>query len=78
VWLRTGSHDRRCMPWQSWKMAARLQAAGSDKPVLLTTEPKVGHNYWWPAEKNFAFYFAHLGIEYQPPKTKAGKNQPQE
>jgi len=44
VLLTTGAQDGRVAPWQSRKMAARLQAATSSKnPVLLRTEFGAGH-----------------------------------
>ncbi len=64
LWLRVGGNDRRVMPWHSWKLAAKLQAAGSKKPVLVSTRPKSGHDTWWPIEEDYAFLFAHLGVEY--------------
>ena len=44
VLLTTGASDGRVAPYQSRKMAARLQAATSSKnPVLLRTEASAGH-----------------------------------
>jgi len=44
VLLTTGASDGRVAPYQSRKMAARLQAATSSKnPVLLRTEVSAGH-----------------------------------
>lgn len=44
VMLTTGISDSRVSPWQSAKMAARLQAAtSSGKPVLLRVEFEAGH-----------------------------------
>jgi prolyl oligopeptidase len=44
VLLTTGAQDGRVAPWQSRKMAARLQAATASKnPVLLRTEFGAGH-----------------------------------
>jgi prolyl oligopeptidase len=44
VLLSTGIHDPRVAPWQSGKMAARLQAASSSgKPVLLRIDFGSGH-----------------------------------
>jgi prolyl oligopeptidase len=44
VMLAVGLHDARVEPWQSAKMAARLQAASSsDKPILLRVEKQAGH-----------------------------------
>jgi prolyl oligopeptidase len=44
VMLTTGINDPRVEPWQSAKMAARLQAAtASGKPVLLRVDYEAGH-----------------------------------
>jgi len=44
VMLETGINDPRVEPWQSAKMAARLQAATtSGKPVLLRVDYEAGH-----------------------------------
>ena len=44
VLLTAGINDPRVEPWQSGKMAARLQAAStSDKPVLLRVDYDAGH-----------------------------------
>jgi prolyl oligopeptidase len=44
VLLTHGINDPRVEPWQSAKMAARLQAAtASDKPVLLRVDYDAGH-----------------------------------
>ncbi len=44
VLLTTGVHDARVGPWQTAKMAARLQAAtSSGKPVLLRVDYDAGH-----------------------------------
>jgi prolyl oligopeptidase len=44
VMLMTGINDPRVEPWQSAKMAARLQAAtASGKPVLLRVDYEAGH-----------------------------------
>jgi prolyl oligopeptidase len=44
VLLATGENDPRVEPWQSRKMAARLQAAStSGRPVLLRTSAAAGH-----------------------------------
>lgn len=64
VWLRAGANDRRVLPWHSWKMAARLQAAWPGKAVLVSTKAGAGHESWWPMEQDYAFLFAHLGVEY--------------
>lgn len=44
VLLETGINDPRVEPWQSAKMAARLQAAtASGKPILLRVDYEAGH-----------------------------------
>lgn len=44
VLLSTGLKDARVSPWQSGKMAARLQAAStSGKPILLRLDAESGH-----------------------------------
>jgi prolyl oligopeptidase len=44
VLLTTGINDPRVEPWQSGKMAARLQAAtASNKPILLRVDYEGGH-----------------------------------
>jgi len=44
VMLTTGINDPRVEPWQSAKMAARLQAAtASGKPILLRVDYEAGH-----------------------------------
>ncbi|MBE7210879.1 MAG: prolyl oligopeptidase family serine peptidase, partial [Gluconacetobacter diazotrophicus] len=46
VLLAAGINDPRVDPWQSGKMAARLQAAtGSGKPVLLRVDYDDGHGF---------------------------------
>jgi prolyl oligopeptidase len=43
ILFTTGDNDPRVDPMQSRKMAARLQATGTDRPVLLRTSSKAGH-----------------------------------
>lgn len=44
VLLITGINDARVAPWQSAKMAARLQAAtSSQRPILLRVDYDSGH-----------------------------------
>ncbi|QFU76787.1 S9 family peptidase [Halioglobus maricola] len=43
VLLTHGFNDRRVNPWMSGKMAAQLQASGSEKPVLLRVDFGSGH-----------------------------------
>ena len=73
VLLLAGIHDNRVSPSDSWKMAARLQAAtASDHPVLLWTSLKSGHDTAASEQLTqtadvFAFLFRELGVKYQPP-----------
>ena len=69
VMLTHGFNDPRVEPWQSGKMAARLQAAtGSDNPVLLRVDFQAGHGigstrdqYLQERADQFAFLFSQLG-----------------
>jgi prolyl oligopeptidase len=46
VLVTTGITDPRVSPWQSAKMAARLQAASSSgKPVMLRVDFENGHGF---------------------------------
>ena len=71
VLLTTGETDGRVAPYQSRKMAARLQAATSSKhPVLLRTEAAAGHGVGTALATRieeeadtFAFLVDQLGIE---------------
>lgn len=63
IWLHTGANDRRVDPKHAWKMAARLQASGTKKPVLLTTGLNQGHNVQTPPYLDLAFFFTHLGVK---------------
>ncbi|MGO9824301.1 MAG: prolyl oligopeptidase family serine peptidase [Terriglobales bacterium] len=76
VILATGMNDARVDPWQSAKMAARLQAAtSSGKPVLLRIDYGGGHgsssekelNEWTADEWSFLLW--QFGVrEFQPQK----------
>ena len=69
VMLTHGFNDPRVEPWQSGKMAARLQAAtASDNPVLLRVDFQAGHGigstrdqYLQARADQFAFLFSQLG-----------------
>jgi prolyl oligopeptidase len=53
VMLTTGINDPRVEPWQSAKMAARLQAAtASGKPVLLRVDYEAGHGIGTTKKQN--------------------------
>jgi len=43
ILLTTGDNDARVDPMQSRKMAARLEASGTNQPVLLRTSSTAGH-----------------------------------
>ena len=67
--LTTGVSDPRVAPWQSRKMAARLQAAGGPAPVLLLTRD-TGHGIGNSLEMQIAneadlygFIFRYLGVD---------------
>jgi prolyl oligopeptidase len=73
VLLTTGVNDPRVDPMQSFKMAARLQAASSSgRPVLLRVSD-TGHGIGSSLEDaielsvdSLAFFFAELGVPYRP------------
>jgi prolyl oligopeptidase len=79
IFLLTGQNDNRVPPHESWKMAARLQAAAAPgRPILLWTAPKSGHDTATPEALTqivdvFAFLFHELGVKYQPPKPEPKK-----
>jgi prolyl oligopeptidase len=70
----TGAHDKRVAPWESRKMAARLQAAVRGKsPVLLRINPAGGHGVTASvadkisdAADEWTFLFGVLGLKYEP------------
>jgi prolyl oligopeptidase len=78
VLLETGMNDPRVDPWQTAKMAARLQAAtASGKPVLLRVEYSGGHGGIGGTQKQaqetlsdeWSFLLWQFGVpEFQPPK----------
>jgi prolyl oligopeptidase len=70
VLFSTGANDGRVNPYQSRKMAARLQAANSsDHPILLRTSANTGHASGSRTQAiesfadMFAFLFDQLGME---------------
>ncbi|MDF1563173.1 MAG: prolyl oligopeptidase family serine peptidase [Deltaproteobacteria bacterium] len=73
--LLTGMNDPRVDALNSRKMAARLQAAtAGDAPILLRTSLDTGHGMGTPLDEQiaqyvdeFAFFFAHLGVEPKTP-----------
>jgi prolyl oligopeptidase len=72
VLLTTGANDPRVDPYNSRKMAARLQAASSSgRPILLRASDDVGHGMGSPlaavideATDSFAFIMNELGMHY--------------
>ena len=70
VLLTTGEHDGRVAPYNSLKMAARLQAAtASGEPVLLRVSTDTGHGIGTGLEKRieqsadaYAFLMSELGM----------------
>ncbi|HVU08151.1 MAG TPA: prolyl oligopeptidase family serine peptidase [Verrucomicrobiae bacterium] len=71
VLLTTGINDPRVEPWQSAKMAARLQAAtASGKPVLLRVDYEAGHgigNTKKQSEEQFADMLTFLLWQFGAP-----------
>jgi prolyl oligopeptidase len=71
VLFMVGANDNRVSPSETWKMAARLQAAsGSDHPVLLWTGFKSGHDTVASEQLSqtldvLAFLFQELGVKYK-------------
>jgi prolyl oligopeptidase len=71
VLLTTGEHDGRVAPYNSLKMAARLQAAtASGEPVLLRVSTDTGHGIGTGLEKRidqsadaYAFLMGELGMK---------------
>ena len=70
VFLMTGDEDTRVPPLQARKMTARLQATGSDRPVVLLYDTKSGHAGGEPEGKwlddaslQLAFLAWQLGVQ---------------
>jgi prolyl oligopeptidase len=74
VLLTSGDNDGRVAPYESRKMAARLQAAtASDRPILLRTESAAGHGVGTALSTRveqeadvYAFLTAQLGMQPAP------------
>ncbi len=71
VLAMTGLNDPRVEPWQSFKMAARLQTTGTHLPVLLRTSSKAGHGIGTALSENdqeeadlYTFLFKELGVGF--------------
>ncbi len=75
--MLTGINDGRVDPWQSLKMAARMQAANPDgRPVLLRVAGDAGHGQGMSLSSSieqdadtFAFIFQSLGMSMQESAT---------
>ena len=71
ILLTSGDNDGRVNPWQSRKMAARLQAANtSGNPILLRTTSTAGHGIGTSLDERideeadvYGFLFDQLGIQ---------------
>ena len=78
VLLTGGDNDGRVAPYESRKMAARLQAAsGSSRPVLLRTDAAAGHGIGTALANRiaeeadvYAFLVNELGMQAPPAATK--------
>lgn len=75
VLIIAGENDGRVDPTDSWRMAARLQAAtSSQRPVLLWTGENAGHQISSAEVLSqradiYAFLFQELGLRYHEPKS---------
>ena len=75
--LLTGVNDPRVVPSNSFKFAARLQASGTMRPVLLRTSMTTGHIGTPLNARNeesadiYSFIFSQLGVPYRPVSTIA-------
>jgi prolyl oligopeptidase len=69
--LLTGANDPRVAPSNSFKFAARLQASGTQRPVLLRTSMTTGHVGTPLNARNeeyadiYSFIFSELGVAYR-------------
>lgn len=73
ILLTTGLNDPRVDPTQSFKMAARLEAASSGKNPILLRVTETGHGIGSSLEDKIAlggdslsFFFSELGLPYKP------------
>ncbi|HEY6195614.1 MAG TPA: prolyl oligopeptidase family serine peptidase [Candidatus Eisenbacteria bacterium] len=70
--LLTGVNDPRVAPSNSFKFAARLQASGTTRPVLLRTSMTTGHVGTPLNARNeeyadiYSFIFSELDVPYRP------------
>jgi len=82
VLLTAGDNDGRVAPYESRKMAARLQAAsGAVRPVLLRTEAAAGHGIGTALSTQIAeevdvnaFLVHELGMQ-PPPAVPSGRKR---
>jgi prolyl oligopeptidase len=81
----TGVNDPRVPAWESFKMVARLQGAGSPNPVLMRVSYDSGHGIGTALSERdrqtadaYTFLFDRLGVKYRPVprEAKAGKQTP--
>ncbi|HEY3267929.1 MAG TPA: prolyl oligopeptidase family serine peptidase [Armatimonadota bacterium] len=75
ILLPAGENDGRVDPSNSRKMAARLQASGTKRPVLLRTSATSGHGIGMALDESialdadvYAFLFQELGMTAEPRK----------
>jgi len=68
----TGDSDTRVAPLHARKMAALLQASGSDRPVLLDYDTRAGHSRGMPVSRQIedltdqlSFLLWQLGSSYE-------------
>jgi len=70
--MLTGVNDPRVAPSNSFKFAARLQASGTSRPVLLRTSMTTGHIGTPLNARNeeyadiYSFIFSQLDVPYRP------------
>jgi len=75
--LLTGVNDPRVAPYNSFKFAAKLQASGTTRPVLLRTSMTTGHIGTPLNARNeeyadiYSFIFAEMGVPYRKPAVAA-------
>ena len=72
ILMLTGVNDPRVAPSNSFKFAARLQASGTSRPVLLRTSMTTGHIGTPLNARNeeyadiYSFIFSQLDVPYRP------------
>ena len=75
--MLTGVNDPRVTPYNSFKFAAKLQASGTTRPVLLRTSMTTGHIGTPLNARNeeyadiYSFIFAEMGVPYRKPAVAA-------